>query len=490
MLLADSIDQFQFSAFLLLLADLLIRVGLSIRVIMRRLPTGSTLAWLAPILVIPFAGALAYLLIGERRLGRVRRMREIALEKPFARWRDGLESPNRIEWDALPVAAIQLSRQAESSLHIPPLPGGAFELFDDAETALRRLAADIDSAREVVHLEFYIWENGGVADEVADALRRAALRGVTCRVLVDALGARPFLTSATHQRLRAAGVRIVASLPYSVARLAFVRADLRNHRKIAVIDGRIAYTGSMNLVDPRYFKQNENVGQWIDILARVLGPPVEPLNLLFLGDWQLETGEDVAALADSTFGAPPDAGKACAQLVPSGPGQRGSVIHEVIISACFAATERLTLTTPYFVPDDAVLTALVAAANRGVRVELIVPRDVDSRLVNLASRSYVGDLLDAGVEVYRFTGGLLHTKAVLVDDAVTLFGTVNLDQRSFWLNFELTMMVFDYDFNSKMRALVTRYQRESERPTAAEWAARPIHTRFLENVAALFSPML
>jgi cardiolipin synthase A/B len=472
------------------LADLVIRVGLSVRVIVRRLPVGTSLAWLAIVLVFPFAGAFLYLLFGESRLGpaRARRAAAYRASRPAP---STTGAANLVDLAALSPAAAAVARLAGSAFGALAQGGNRLQLLENADVAFPALIAAIDGARHTCDLEFYIWSTGGRADEVASALSRAATRGVRCRALVDALGSRAFLKSDQAQGLRKAGVQVAAALPAGLLHLLFTRPDLRLHRKIAVIDDEVAFSGSLNLADPRLFNQSAGVGQWVDALVRVEGPAVEALADTFREDWALETGEDIAPGAGSKAEiARPGAGLAGAQVLPSGPGARVEAIEQVVLMALYAATREVVLTTPYFVPSESLLTALLSAAGRGVRVTLIVPLKVDSRLVQLASRSYQKDLLAAGVRVALFKGGLLHTKSVTVNDQFSLFGSLNLDPRSLRLNFEITLALYDADFTSALRRLQQSYLEQSEMLELAVCLARPALERFAEDAARLAGPVL
>ncbi len=471
-------------------ADLLIRVVLSVRIIMRRLPVGVALAWLAVVLIFPFAGAVVYLLIGESRLGRQRGRRARALRPGYRQQIKQLGEKDGSE-ERLPAGARGLALLGEAVLESPPLPGNEIRLLHDAGEAFPALLADIDAARHSCHLEFYIWDVGGKADEVVEALLRAAARGVTCRVLVDAVGSKTFLRSDRARRLRAGGVALREALPVTLRRLLFVRADLRLHRKIVVIDGAVAYTGSLNLADPALFKRNAGVGQWVDALARVHGPAVTALADICREDWFLETGE-LIELARATNGAPEQVsiGQAPIQVLPTGPGAQVGAIEQVLLAAVYAAERELVLTTPYFVPDESLLAALLSAPGRGVDVTLIVPARVDSRLTHYASRAHQIDLLGAGVRIALYRGGLLHTKSLTVDGQYSLFGSLNLDPRSLRLDFEVTLAVYDAGFTAALRRLQQTYLDGSDRLDEAACRSRRAVERFAENAARLVGPLL
>ena len=471
--------------------DLLIRIGLSVRVIMRRRPVGVSLAWLTIILIFPFGGAVIYLAFGETRLGTRRARRTALVHGPYLRWLADLEHRTAVDWSRLGPECEPLARLTEATVGIPAMSGNRIELIEETDTVFRRIIADVDGAQRTCHMVFYIWNNGGLADEVTEALIRAARRGVICRVLVDAVGSAPFLRSETAQRMRHEGIRLHAALPVSLIRSLFVRLDLRMHRKIVVIDGEVGYTGSLNMVDPRFFKQDSGVGQWVDAMVRVRGPVVEGLAITFLEDWELDTGEGLDQLRNSgDVRALEDAGDAAVQVVPSGPITESHAIQQVLLMAIYAARRELVLTSPYFVPDELLLTALVSAARRGVDVTLIVPAKVDSLLVRLASQAHKIDLLEEGVRIAMFKGGLLHTKSITVDGKFSLFGSLNLDPRSLWLNFEITLSAYDREFTDKLRGLQQRYIDDSRFMDLDTWRKRPGIERLVVNSARLLSPLI
>jgi cardiolipin synthase len=483
-------DHIHWIAHAVFLADWIIRIGLSVRVILRRLPVGVSLAWLMVILILPFVGAVLYLTLGEYRLGR-RRARRAAAYRETSGVEQGKPQPDAFEVTILGAEGAALARLAQSVLSAPVLPGNRLQLLENAAAAFPALIADIDQAHSSCQLEFYIWSPGGQADELGAALMRAARRGVPCHVLVDAIGSKAFLRSDLARDLRQAGVQVAAALRPDLLSLFLVRPDLRLHRKIAVFDGEVGYTGSLNLADPRLFKQEAGVGQWVDALARVQGPAVDALADTFREDWALETGETLKPLRpdpDARSEATP--GKAAVQVLPTGPDARVEAIEQVVLMAIYAARREVVLTTPYFVPSESLLYALLSAAGRGVEVTLIVPAKVDSRMVHYASRAFQTDLLVAGVRVALFQGGLLHTKSITVDGQFSLFGSLNLDPRSLRLDFEITLAVYDADFTSDLRRLQQHYVDGSARLGLATCRARSVRERLAEDSARLVGPLL
>lgn len=483
---------FPYAPIIFLALDWLIRIGLAVRVIMRRYTVPVSLAWLVVVLFMPVVGLVAYLLVGENRLGRRRAARVELLTRETAERTIALWSHQHHDWSAQDLPYEPLARLGTSVSGLPPLRGNAVELLADTEAMLVRMIADIDTATKHCHLLYFIWQAGGKPAEVADALIRAAKRGIVCRVLVDDVGSRAFLRSDKAAEMRRAGVRLAAALHVNPIRALFARLDLRNHRKLCVIDGQIAYTGSQNLTDTSFkVDPRRRIGPWIDASIRVHGPAAQALQSIFLTDWQLDTNEPIGTLAEFMPDLPGDGfGDSVIHVIPSGPASGPATLHHALLATLYLARSELIMTTPYFVPDEATKDALINAAMRGVDTTIVVPARNDSRLVAAASRSHYADLLDAGVRIREFEGGLLHAKTVTIDRRLAVIGSANFDMRSFWLNFEITLFMYDNDFASMVRFLQTAYMQQSRRILPREWAKRPASRRFIDNAAQLLGPLL
>lgn len=468
---------------------------------MRKRQYGVTLAWLIVILFLPFFGALIYLFLGENRIGETRAKRANESLGHYLKWLESLQTFNPVDWSKLPPSLEPIHIQADTLLGIPTMNGNRLELIEKPERIMHAIIQDIDAAQSTCHLQFYIWHEGGTADEVVAALIRAAKRGITCRVLIDSIGSNDFLKGSKVQELRLAGVQVEEALPAGFFKALFVRVDIRNHRKIVVIDGKIAYTGSQNLIDPGFFKQTSGVGQWVDIMVRIQGPVVEALAGTFISDWFMEADserdrshsldqdiEHIRQIADikhqDTVGDIP------IQLVPSGPGFAPDAIHHLLLTTIYASRKKICLTTPYFVPDESILTALKSAALRGVAVTIIVPEKNDSKLVHHASWARYEELIRSGVSIKLFVGGLLHSKTITVDDDFALLGSVNLDMRSLWLNFEITLFIYNQPFTKELLAIQTRYADDSRLLTLEELSLRSKKERFFQSASLIIGPLL
>jgi cardiolipin synthase len=381
-----------------------------------------------------------------------------------------------------------LDLQARNVIGYPTLPGNELQLLTDYETVFRSLINDIKDAQSSCLLEFYILEEGGLVDDVLQAVSDTGKRGIKINILLDSVGSKGFLKSHTCKNMRDAGIGITEALHVNAARMLFQRVDIRNHRKIAVIDNRIAYTGSQNLVDPRFFKQGAGVGEWVDIMMRIEGPAVSVLHNVATMDWSIEAGK-VASFSDKTISMQA-AGDIPVQVIPSGPVFRVGAIHQLLMGVIYTARHELVITTPYFAPDDALTEALVAAANRGVKVTLVIPARVDSRLIRYATPALLESLITAGIKVAKFDGGLLHTKSITVDDSFCVAGSVNMDMRSLWLNFEISLFVYHPGFCKQLRELQQLYIKQSTFVDPVQFHKRSKTQRLAASIMRLFAPVL
>lgn len=472
----------------LLLAEFALRLFVACLVLLRKGRRPSVaMAWILAVIAIPVAGLIAYFLVGENNFGRRRAARHAAILREVDRPEVHAPGDPRARLLQLDPGQTQLARLAESVSHGPALAGNALELSGDSAANIDAMARDIDAARAHVHLLTYIYLLDASGKRIAQALLGAAKRGVTVRLLVDGVGSKAFLRSDLRRTLEAGGVRVAEALPVSLLRLAVARLDIRNHRKLLVVDGVIAWMGSQNVADAS-FAPKARYAPWVDCMVRVRGPLVRELQLVFVEDWYMEHQEDL----DPTLNVQPefDASGMTAQVVATGPNFGNDSMTTLLQAAVHLAREEIVLTTPYYVPDPPMQAALAVAARRGVRVHLVVPRRNDSWLVQRASRAFYGDLLHADVTIHEFTGGLLHAKTMVVDRMTSVVTSANLDRRSFEINFEMGVLVYDAAFCERLRQLQETYMSRSLRVDRATWELRPLGRRLLESTAGLLSPLL
>jgi len=452
----------------------IIRIGALAIVPLRRTPAAAR-AWLLLILFLPVPGLLLFLAIGSPRFPAWRAQRFARLGPLLADATARLRRCPANLGEAAPVTAF-----AEALGHMPATGGNQVTLIDDYDGMIDRLVADIDAARLSVHLLVYIFADDDVGQRVAAALGRAAGRGLDVRVLFDPVGSHHWRRG-TQRLLREAGVQVRETLPFRLLR-GRTRRDMRNHRKLFVIDGRIGYAGSQNIV-ARDFRPGV-VNQ--ELVARVTGPVVTSMDALVRGDWSVESGAPPEPLPPT----PDPTGTAQLQLLPSGADYRLAGFETMLVWQIHQARERVIIVTPYFVPDDDVLSAMSAAVARGVTVDLVVSGVVDQPLVNLAQSSFYDELLVAGVRIHLYRDRLLHAKNVSFDRRLAIVGSSNVDLRSFQLNQEASLLFYDDESIDRVKAIQQGYLDNSDPLSLKRWRGRPRLRRLGENVARMVNSLL
>jgi cardiolipin synthase len=473
-----------------LVVNSLIQLALIVRVLLRphREPA-SRIAWVVVITALPVLGILAYLLLGEVNIGRrrVARLKKILAHMPTG---PAVVPGNEVNLTAaVPEPYTHLFQVGRSISGYEAIGGNKARLLPDSNATIDAMVADIDNSQDHVHLLFYIWLADNNGCKVIEALKRAAGRGVKCRALADDLGSRALIASPHWQAMERAGVRVARALPIGnpLLRPFTGRIDLRNHRKIVVIDERITYCGSQNCADPA-FRVKAKYAPWVDAVMRFEGPIARQNQHLFACDWMSHVDEDLSDLLRRPISAPQPG--IPAQVIGTGPTVRYSAMPEVFASLLFAARRELVITTPYYVPDESMQSALCAAAYRGVDATILFPARNDSRIVAAASRSYYDDLLAAGVKIFEYEGGLLHTKSLTLDGQVTLIGSANMDRRSFDLNYENNILFYDPELTSVMRQRQQAYMAKAIPVTREQVASWPLSQRLWNNALAMIGPVL
>ena len=399
----------------------------------------SRAAWVLALLLFPIVAPVAYLMVGEPWVSaKFRRQADRAYNLLIA-----LESEPRDDQalKAVPRVYHIPFKAIEQIGKFGTAGGNHVTLTTDSNAAISEMVSDIDAARRRVHLTTYIWliDHNGLA--IVDALMRAAKRGVRCRVCADAIGSRQMIRSEHWEAMQRAGISLCRSLrvPYGLSFLAAHRVDLRNHRKMLIIDGGIAFVGSQNLADPE-FRIKPKFAPWIDIMLRVEGPVVAQHDILFASDWVIEMGEDLSGELHGHI--TPSKGNISAVSFGTGPLSHRGSMSQAFASVLYCAQEEVTITTPYFVPDPPLLSALIGCAQRGVVVSLVLPRRNDSRVIGAISKALYPELVKAGVRLFEYRRGLLHSKTIVIDQSLCLIGSSNMDRRSLELNFENNMLFY------------------------------------------------
>jgi cardiolipin synthase A/B len=465
-------------------SEWIVRIAALFYVPQRRVPSAAR-AWLLLIFFLPWPGLLFYLLIGRAYLPRhrIEVQRKIGdLIRHLAPHPDSFDG--RVADEVSPELLPAL-RLADRLSEFPIVGGNRFELLPVYGAAIDRIIADVENARRYVHMLFYIFEDDDEGRRVAAVLERAARRGVAVRVLMDAIGSRAGL-SGLGPGLRAAGAEVIAVMPLRLWGPNAARFDLRNHRKIVVIDDATAFFGSQNIVSAHANRGMVNE----EMLVRATGAIVRHLHAVLLGDRYLEIGSLPPESSDLSSAVPDRAESGLAQLVPSGPGYNEGTAESVMIALMYGARERVVLTSPYVIPSEPFLAAMCGAARRGVAVHLIVDRESNKPLVQLAQQSFYDAMLRAGVSIHRHSGSFLHAKHMSVDDDVALIGSSNLDIRSFALNAEVSVLIYDRQVVAHLRRIQDGYLLHTDLVTREERSALPAHRRAMENLARLTDSLL
>jgi cardiolipin synthase len=453
-----------------------------------RKPTAA-MAWLLLIFILPVVGLVIFLLIGSFRLPARRRDEQSRIDAVLRAHATSTEKAE--DW---PRWFQRVTRQNERLTSLPALTGNGASLIPDYQASIDAMAAAIDTATTWVHVEFYIVAWDDTTRGFFQAMERAVARGVTVRLLADYIATRKIPDSdKTFAELDRMGVTWSFMLPVQPFKGKYQRPDLRNHRKLVVVDGLVAFMGSQNLIS-RDYNSPKNIKRglkWQELVSRVDGPVVAQVNVVFLSDWQIETGEDLSASEHVPASLVPqvEEGLTC-QLVPSGPAYETENNLRLFLSLIHGATERVILTSPYFVPDEAMVYAITTACQRGLDVQLFVSEIGDQGLVYHAQRSYYRTLLEAGVRIFRYPAPyILHSKHFSIDDDIAVIGSSNMDIRSFSLNAEMSLLVRGTSFVLAMRRVEQDYRDAGSELTLEEWNREPAKATFLDGLARLTSAL-
>jgi cardiolipin synthase A/B len=475
-----------------IIIDWVIRLTAPFFVPRNRKPSSGT-SWLMVIFLFPIGGLILYKILGSHRLTKSRRDAQKTLDGIIKKTVTDFKQ-NHPEQHSLNVrvpekyeAAASLS---ESFSHLPPLGGNQLELLSEYDAAIARIIRDINAAKHFIHIEYFIIVLDDTTEPLFAALADARKRGVQVRVMYDWLSARRY-PGFKHmiKRLKQDDVTVQSMLPLRIIGRGYVRPDLRNHRKLVIIDGEIGYTGSQNLVQRNYHRKDNLY--YDELVVRMRGPVVLELAAVFMTDWYSETGK---LLTNQELGVRPAHigihGASIAQVLPSGPGYDDENNLKLFTLLIHSARKRITIVNPYFVPDEALMTALTSAARRGVVVTMVNSEAKDQLLVGHAQRSFYQELLEAGIKIYLYKAPiLLHSKFMIIDDGAATIGSSNMDIRSFTLNLEVTLVSYDASVVKQLDALTAKYIARSLQVHLSEWRRRPQRKILLDNLARLTSAL-
>ncbi|MFI3262437.1 MAG: cardiolipin synthase [Rikenellaceae bacterium] len=359
-------------------------------------------------------------------------------------------------------------------------------ILNNGENAFPEIIESLKEAQEHIHLEYYMFLDDEIGSEIIDILCKKSQNGVSVRLIYDDIGSWGFSHKAIKE-LRNAGVEVVSFMPVLFPLLTS-KINYRNHRKIIVIDGKVGFTGGMNIAD-KYIKGNKELGKWHDIHLKIEGRAVLSLQLIFTKDWFFLTGEEIKNV--NLFpGSNLKDGDTTMQVVTSGPDSHWASIMQAFFKAITQAKEQINVSTPYFSPSESILTALKVAALGGVEVNVMIPSKNDSTIVYWATRSYIAELLEAGVNVYIFLDGFNHSKLITIDSEFSAIGSANIDIRSFEYNFEITAFMFDKEKTSELKNIYYEDIKQSRKLEFESWANRPRKEKTLEAFCRITSPLL
>jgi cardiolipin synthase len=468
----------------LLLLSILVAVGTFCWVLHSKRETMSAIAWSLTVLLVPFLGAFLFFLFGSQSITRpiTRKQRRRSDYKKASGHPEGKPSPA----SETPERWRTLAKLGAHVDGFPVTAGNAVTLYHDGRPAFDAMLEAVHSARDHVHIQFFIYRSDPSGERFMDALCDCARRGVQVRFLYDSVGSYK-LSSKLLRRLDEAGGRSAAFLPILNPLYRF-RVNLRNHRKILVVDGRVGFTGGLNIAD-EYISLSPRYGHWRDTHLRVEGDGVHGLQRVFLEDWHFATEELV--LGDRYI--PPfekAPGSSLVQVVHSGPDMQYKSVRETYFAGILNARQRVWIASPYFVPDDGLKDALILAARSGIDVRLLGLFRPDKWIPFLAARFYWTDVIAAGVKVYQYTGGMMHSKYVLVDGEWASVGTANMDNRSLHLNFEVNYQLFDAGLTGELEEHFLNDLKSSIRIDGDSYSERPFVSQLAENASRLLSPIL
>lgn len=467
------------------IAEWVLRVVMVFIVPRNRQPASSS-AWLMLIMLQPTIGTILFAIFSSPKLPKARRSKQLAVDaltaselEKLSKTHDGLfQLPEDI-------AHAEVAKLAETLGGLPSMAGNTAKVYTDYDEAIRAQIRAIDNAKEYIHIEYFIMALDQTTQPFFDAMERAVARGIKVRVLFDAVVSRPYPKfKKMKQHLSAIGVDWYPMLPLNLLPGPnFTRPDLRNHRKLVVIDGKIGFSGSQNLIQRNYHRRDELVYE--EIVIELKGPVVWQLNNVFRADWYAESDDPLKDLVEDND-MPKADGTAIVQVLPSGPSHEHDNNLKLYTSVIHAAKEEVFIVVPYFVPDESLMTAITAAAQRGVKVTMINSEIIDKILVGHAQRSFYDELLNVGVKIYLYNKPVfLHNKHVRIDSETVIIGSSNLDIRSFDLDLEINVILYDKKTVTQIKDVEQRYIKKSKKVDMRSWSERPLRSKMLDQLSRL-----
>lgn len=465
--------------------DLIIRIALIFYIPRNRKPTAA-MAWLLTIFILPIIGTILFFVIGNTKLSKNRRAHQVRMSKRLKQFAQNLreEKVTAHVRSAFHTSAVL----AEAFGDLPPTKGNKVDIISGYEEIIASMIAAIDTAKEYVYVEFFAMALDDTTEPFFACLERAIARGVKVYVLYDTLGSSRYKRYKEMQkRLNDMGAKWRKMLPIQFNVKQYDRPDLRNHRKIIVVDNRISYLGSLNMIQRTYGRGDGLY--YLELAARMEGPVVNECAAVSASDWYAETGK---LLTHFTTAKPLKAkhGHVVAQVLPSGPGYTYENNLKLFISLIYTAKKSIVITNPYFVPEESLLSAITSAAQRGVKISMLNSEIMDQWLVGHAQRSYYEQIMNAGAEIHLYKRPVLqHSKYMVIDKAVAVVGSSNMDVRSFELDLECVSIFYDKHVSKRLYDLHMEHVSESTLLTAHEWSKRSLFSALLDGIARLTSAL-
>ncbi|MDC6405221.1 MULTISPECIES: cardiolipin synthase [Maribacter] len=457
---------------------ILITLSIVVAILLYGAKPSKSLAWLLAIFAIPVGGIILYLLLGRNR----RKNKLIALKRNlFAKLpRPGTDLVNSFEGKYRKLMTLFYNTS-----HFPPVGGNDLQLLKDGKTTFDAIFNALEQAQREIHIQYYIYEDGELADKLWVLFKNKIALGVKVRMIYDGIGS--FSLSKSYlKKLQDIGVKVYPFLPFKFGRF-FSSLNYRNHRKIIVVDGQIAFTGGINISD-KYLKGDPSLGKWHDMHLKITGPAANHLNQVFMMDWYLVSQELLEPL-ENLAGISKSKADTMVQIVSGGPDDDFPALEQTYFSIINAARKYVYITNPYIIPNQALIKALQTAALSGVDVRLLVSENADNRLVSWAVHSYFETFLKSGVKIYLFPDGFLHSKIIVSDDAISSIGTANLDDRSFEQNYEVNAIVYEKEFAELLKSDYLKDSGSGHLLTYDEYVERPWIKKLKEGVGKIFSPL-
>ncbi len=381
------------------------------------------------------------------------------------------------------------------NIGIPPVCFKKLWLITNNNELIKSLINDIKFSKKNIYIIFYIWEPGYLSNKIILELINASKRGVKCKIILDAIGSINFFNTNLSSLMTKQGIQIVKYLKFNLNNIIFERFDVRQHKKIVLIDNKIIYTGSMNLIDNSYFNKRSTLGIWIDLMIKIRSKLLgNIINIIFCYDWELQTGINILRkkIKFNNFNKTLNYNKCInwVQVITSGNGLPKNIIHRFLLNLIFSSKYRIIITTPYFIPSDYIIDAICTVSSKGIDVSIIIPEKNDNFITYWSSRFFFYDLITSGVKIYSFKGNFLHTKLILIDYNISILGTINFDFRSIWLNHEIALLIKSFFLNRKLFNILKKYMNFSELINLKIIKSKNFYERFLEKFFILFNPLL